>query len=105
MGIVEIRKITPKMTAGVAEMNMAPRAHYNLILEAVRRWKKNSSDYFSKVMPDGINVNISNGNEQVETKLICDFPGLREPVFVIVDDDGSDSETGIVVTILLPNEY
>lgn len=105
MGIVEIRKITPTMTTGVEELNMPSLAHFNLILEAVRRWKKDPADVFSKVEPDGINVMISNGMDVIGTKLICDFPGLREPVFVIVDDHGAESETGVAVTILLPNEF
>lgn len=66
--------------------------------------EKDSSDYFTKVEPEGINVNTSNVYEQVGTKLICNFLGLREPVFVIVDDHGFESELGIVLTIILPNE-
>lgn len=84
-------------------MRLAPQALQRLVMEATRRWLKDKDDFFTKVEPDGINVVLSNGNEQVDTKLISEFPGLKGPVFVIVDD-GADSSEGILVTILLPNE-
>lgn len=103
MDIITVRKITACMTAGVTEMHLAPEILQRLLMEAKRRWLKDKDDCFTKVEPDGINVILSNGHKQTGTALISDFPGLNEPVFIIVDDNHELAED-MLVTILLPSE-
>ena len=69
---------------------------------AIQRWKLNSNDYFMSFQPNGIEVTITDGNKFIGKALISDYPGLKQKVYVIVDDY---ADKGLVVTILLPEEY
>jgi len=99
------RRITSLMSRGVHEMGLRSNTLFLINQMALKRWKQNNDDYFTLLSPQGINVQITNGNEKVDTKLLSDFPGLTRDVYVMIDDYGEKSEEGLVVTILLPEEY
>jgi hypothetical protein len=77
-------------------------ALYEMYRLAIERWKFNSNDYFISFQPNGIEVIITDGNKTIGKALISNYPGLKHKVYVIVDDY---ADKGLVVTILLPEEY
>lgn len=101
---MRVIKINAYMTQGVAELQLSSLTYDRLVSEAVLRWKKDAEDCFTRVEPDGINMRISNAMKLVATRFISDFPGLKVPVFIVVDDGSHQSEDGVIVTLLLPNE-
>lgn len=90
------------LTSGVVEMQIHEKVLNKLCSLAINRWIKNEADYFTMLHPNGINMEISDGNDIVQTELISDFPGVAEDLYAIIDDYGD----GVAVcTILLPDEY
>lgn len=99
------REITTVMTQGVVELGLSEEEMVKLYMMSAKRWTANNADYFTSVVPIGINLDVTNGNELIESLLISEFPNLKVQVYVIVDDYGEASEEGLVITILLPDEY
>jgi hypothetical protein len=99
------RKITHVITPGAADLHLTERELFSLYREALKRWLDNPYDSFTSAEPQGINVVVTNGDEQIKTWLVSDFPNLAETVYVIVDDYGEESDMGLVITVLLPDEY
>lgn len=90
------------ITSGVRHLEIPYAALMKLFHLSIGRWKKNNADYFTMLHPNGINMEISDGNDIIQTELISDFPGVTEDLYAIIDDYGD----GVAVcTILLPDEY
>jgi len=96
------RRVITLASNGIFEMGVHPLALFRMYQMAIERWKTNPHDYFTSLQPDGIEVVITNGNEEIGKTLISDFPGLKGKVYVIVNDHGAQ---GLVVSALLPDEY
>jgi len=83
------RPVITIFSDGVAEMGVHPLALFKMYQMAIERWKANPCDRISTLQPDGIEVIITNGNEEIGKTLVSDFPGLTESVYVIVYDYGA----------------
>ena len=99
------RHITSLMSRGVHEMGLHSNTLFLINQMVLKRWVLNNYDYFTLLSPRGINVEVTNGNEKVDIKLLSDFPGLTGDVYAIIDDFGENSKEGLVITMLLPEEY
>jgi len=94
-------------TKGVAALELPDVTVEMLFKVAFERYKEDPNDYFTRVhAADGDSLDISDGNGNlVTTESVFEYPGITEDVWVIVDDYGPNSTEGLVITILLPEEY
>ncbi|WP_027093492.1 hypothetical protein [Cohnella thermotolerans] len=80
------RPVTTICTRGIAETGLHPMALYEMYRLAIQRWKYNSNDCFMSIQPNGIEAIITDGNKTIGKALISNYPGLKQKVYVIVDD-------------------
>lgn len=99
--------VTLLQTSGVAAMQLPEVTTDMLYKIALNRYLADPYDYLTVAhAAEGDSLDISNGNrELIATESAFLYPGIYEEVWVIVDDYGPNSTEGIVVTILLPEEY
>lgn len=100
--IVAQRPVTPVLTKGVESLMLESTVLIRMYMLAIKRWLVNVDDNFTLLTPHGINVEVSNGDVVIEKLLITDFTGLKDSLYVIVDDYEDDR---LVITVLLPDEY
>lgn len=99
------RTVSPVISEGVIKQDVHPMAIMKMHEMAVKRWMKNNRDKRTLFHPQGINVEVTNGKELIETMVLSDFPGLVSPLHVLVFDHGIDSKIGLAVLIVGPDEY
>lgn len=101
------RNVTLLQTRGVTAMELPEVTTDMLFRIALDRYVADSYDYFTVAhAAEGDSFDITNGNgELIATESAFLYPGIYEDVWLIVDDYGPNSKEGLVVTILLPEEY
>jgi hypothetical protein len=93
---------------GVKALNLPKVTSLYLFKMAIGRYLTDPRKYFSVIkMPTSTDIEIKEGHgdfdgEIVEKTNLSELPGLIDNLWVIVDDNG---EEGLVVNILLPDEY
>ncbi len=95
------RYIRPVITPKVAYSGLTITAMNHIVACTLKRWLQDEDDYLSSFQPIGIHVEVSDGDKIIDTRLITEFPGLKEKMYCVIDE----AESGVLVTILLPEEY
>jgi hypothetical protein len=89
------------MTQGVNDLMLPKQLLMKMIQTAEKRWiESGGTEYMTVFCPVGINIEISDGNQNVFERWINDLH-LENKVWVMVDDYGEYC----VCTLLLPDEY
>lgn len=99
------RKITFIATTGFYELKVPTDVISLMVNNSLRRYEKNEHDYFSCYTPTGSVVEYSDGNDKIGEYKTSELINVTEKVFAIIDDYGIDSEEGLVLTLLLAEEY
>ncbi len=104
--IVPGRKVSPLITQGVDALQLDGQVLAHMVVSALTEWKKNNDAYFHtyETKRDGF-VEVTDGNKIVKKYPKAQLAGITRKIYTIVDDYGAESEEGLVVTLLLPEEY
>ncbi len=105
--VVPGRKVSPLITPGVSELELDGQVLAVMVVFALKEWKRSNGDSYFHTYETKKNgsVEVTNGNKPVLTYSKGKMKGITKKVYTIVDDYGADSEEGLVVTLLLPEEY
>lgn len=96
----KLKEIRCNMTPGVDALDLPLPLLTSLFETAIIRYAESKGQkYMTTYIPNGININIGDGNEQIKTDINC-F-GLKEPLSCMIDDYNDF----FVATLLTPSEY
>ncbi|QGG57886.1 hypothetical protein [Paenibacillus sp. B01] len=100
------RNLTLLQSSRVAAFELPSITVEMLYQTALRRFLENGDQLLiaHAAVKDKVDIVDENGNA-ILTESVDSYPGIFEEIWVSVDDYGSDSIEGLVITIHLPEEH